>query len=103
MGFVDGGTGSLFDTCVNCDVDGTEEYNINLEDAIDIINKMTEAISFPPINTENGVRICCVCEVVSANDFGPFISYNNCEITLILSYFCCTFCARWHLIYVFHS
>jgi hypothetical protein len=59
MGFVDSGTGSWFDTCVPCDVDKTEECNNKFEDAIDIINKMTEAISFPPLNTGNEVRICC--------------------------------------------
>jgi hypothetical protein len=74
MGFVDSGTGSWFDTGVPCDVDGTEDVNINFEDVLDINNKMTEAISFPPINTETGVRMFCVCEVVAAHDFEPFIA-----------------------------
>ena len=55
--FVDGGTGSCSETCVTCDVDGTEEGSIIFEEAIDIKDEMPEAISFPPIKTEHEVRL----------------------------------------------
>jgi hypothetical protein len=57
MDFVGSGTGSLFDTCVPCDVNGTEEVSIKFKDSINIKDRMPEAILFPPINTENEVRI----------------------------------------------
>ena len=57
MCFVDGGNGSCSETCVTCDVDGTEEVSIKVEDTIDIKDEMPEAISFPPIKTEHEVRL----------------------------------------------
>ena len=57
MCFVEGGTGSCSETCVTCDVGGTEEVGINVEEDIDIKDEMPEAISFPPIKTENEVRL----------------------------------------------
>ena len=57
MGFVDGETGSCSETCVMCDVEGTEEVSIKVEDELDIKDEMPEAISFPPIKTENEVRL----------------------------------------------
>jgi hypothetical protein len=88
MGFVEGETGYCSETCVTCDVDGTEEVSITTEDAIDIKeevsikveeaidmkDEMPEAISFPPIKTEHEVRLCGVCEVVAAHAFRPFIA-----------------------------
>jgi len=65
MGFGEGGTGSCIETCVECDVDGTEEVSIKVDEAIDIKNEIPEAIIFPPIKTEHEVRLCgvgvCVC------------------------------------------
>ena len=55
--FVEGGTLSCSETCVTCDDGGTEEVGINVEEAIDIKDEMPEAISFPPIKTENEVRL----------------------------------------------
>ena len=72
--YVEGGTGSCSETCVECDVDGTEEGSITVEDAIDIKDEMPEAISFPPIKTENEVRLWGICEVVAAHDIRPFIA-----------------------------
>ena len=57
VGFVQGGTGSCSDTCVTCDVDGTEEVSIEVEEAIDIKDEIPEAISFPSIKTEHEVRL----------------------------------------------
>ena len=57
MGFVDGETGSCSETCVTCDVGGTEEVSIKVEENIDIKDEMPEAITFPPIKTENEVRL----------------------------------------------
>ena len=51
MCFVERATGSCSETCVTCDVCGTEEVSVKVEDEI------PEAISFPPIKTENEVRL----------------------------------------------
>ena len=70
MGFVESETSSNSETCVTCDVDGTEDVSINFQDAIDIkegvsneveeaINikdEIPEAISFPAVKTEHEVR-----------------------------------------------
>ena len=90
MGFVEGETGSCNETGVECDVDGTEEVgieaeealdikeevSIKVEEAIDIKDEIPEAISFPPIKTEKELRPwgVCVCEVLAANAFRPFIA-----------------------------
>jgi hypothetical protein len=85
---VEGETGSCSETCVECDVDGTEEVSIEVEDiinikeelsikveeAIDIKGEIPEAITFPSIKTEHEVRLWGVCEVVAANAFRPFIT-----------------------------
>ena len=57
MCFVDGETGSCSETCVECDVGGTEEVSIKVEGDVDIKDEMPEAISFPPIKTEHEVRL----------------------------------------------
>ena len=41
--FVEGAAGSFSDTCVTCDVDGTEEVGIKVEEAIDIKDEIPEA------------------------------------------------------------
>ena len=64
MGFVEGGTSSCIDTCVECDVAGTEEVSIKVEEAIDIKDEIPKAIIFPPIKTEHEVRLWCVCVCV---------------------------------------
>jgi hypothetical protein len=46
MGFEDGGTGSCSEVCATCGVDGTEEFSINVEEAKDIKDKFSQAISF---------------------------------------------------------
>ena len=74
MCFVEGGTGSCSETCVMCDVGGTEEVSIKVEDAIDIKDEFPEAVSFPPIKTENEVRLWGVCKVVAVHGFRPFIA-----------------------------
>ena len=74
MGFVEGETGSCSQTCVMCDVDGTEDVSIKVEDAVYIKDEVPEAISFPPIKTEHEVRLQGVCEVVAAHAFRPFIA-----------------------------
>ena len=88
VGFVEGETGSCSKTCVMCDVDGTEEVSIEVEDTVDIKeeaiikveeaihikDESPEAISFPPIKSEHEVRLCGVCEVVAAHAFRPFIA-----------------------------
>ena len=101
MEFVEGETGSCNETGVRCDVDGIEEVNIkveealdieeevsvnvedaidikeevsiNVEDAIDIKDEIPEAI-FPPMETEQEVRLWGVCELVAAHCFRPFIA-----------------------------
>ena len=61
MGCVEGETGSCIETCVMCDVDGTEEVSIKREEAIDIKEEIPEAISFPPIKTEREVKLWVLC------------------------------------------
>ena len=71
LDIVDGETGSCGETCVMCDVDGTEdggitvedaipikeEFSVKVEDAIDIKGEIPEAITFTPIKTEHEVRL----------------------------------------------
>ena len=93
MGFVEGGTGSCVETRVECDVDGTEEVSTKVEEAVDIEDEIPEAISFPPIKTEQEVRLWCVCELMAACAFRPFIApKGNCEITLIYFLLCVILC-----------
>jgi len=75
MGFVEGETGSCAETCVMCDVDGTEEVGIKFEEAIDIKEEIcikveeaidikeetSEALIFRPIKAEQGVSFWVVC------------------------------------------
>jgi len=97
VGFVEGETGSCSEAGGKCDVAGTEEVSIKVEealdikeevsikveDAIDIKDEMPEAIPFPQIEPEQEVRLWGVCEVVAAHAFRPFIApKGNCEITL---------------------
>ena len=83
LGFVDSGRGSCSETCVTYDGDGTEEVSINVEEAVDIKNEMPEAIKFPPIKTENEVRLWGVCEVMAAHILSHLLSQKgNCEIWL---------------------
>ncbi len=86
--FVEGETGSCSETGVMFDVDGTEEVSINVEEVIDIMNEMPEAIKFPPIKTENEVSLWVLCAVVAANNFRPFISAEE-IVKLHLTIFCC--------------
>jgi hypothetical protein len=88
VGFVEVETGSCSEAGVKCDVAGTEEVSIKVEealdikeevsikveDAVDIKDEMAEAIPFPPIKTEQEVRLWGVCEVVAAHAFRPFIA-----------------------------
>jgi len=82
---VEGETGSISETdSVTCDVDdGTEEVCIKVEDAIDVNDEIPEAVTSPPINTEQEVRlwgvcvcvcVCVRCEVVAAHAFRPFMA-----------------------------
>jgi hypothetical protein len=48
-------TGPCSETCVTCDVDGTEEGCMKVEETVDIRNEIPEAISFPPLKTEHEV------------------------------------------------
>ena len=52
MGVVEGATGSYSETCVTGDEDGTEEVSIQVEQAKGIKEGIPEAITFPPIETE---------------------------------------------------
>jgi len=78
MGFVKGDTGSCSETCVTCDGDGTEEFSIKVEDAIDIKEEVSfkvegaidikdeipEAVSFPPFETEHEIHLSKVFNCV---------------------------------------
>jgi hypothetical protein len=85
---VEGETVYCSEPCVTCDVDGIEEFSIDIEeaidikeevsikveDAIDIKNEIPEAITLAPITTEHEVRLWGVCELVAAHVFGQFIA-----------------------------
>jgi hypothetical protein len=71
MGFVGGETGYCSETCIMCDVDGTEEVSIEVEDPLDIkeedsINfeavfieeEIPETTTCPPVKTELEVSFC---------------------------------------------
>jgi hypothetical protein len=86
MGCVEGETGSCNETVVTCDVDGTEENVkfeeavdikeeiIKVEEAIDIKDETPEALIFPPIKTEQEVRLWVfLYELVGAYAFTSFI------------------------------
>jgi len=103
---VEGETGSCSETCVTCDFDATDDVSINVEEAIDIKEEISikveeavdikdeipEAIIFPPIKTEQEVSLWCVCEMVAAHAFKPFISPKRyCEITLYYFLLCVMF------------
>jgi len=80
MGFVEGETGACTETCVMCDVDGTDEVSFKVEEAIDIKDEIPETIPFAPIKTKREVSSQGVCLVVAANAFSPFIATKiNCE------------------------
>jgi hypothetical protein len=88
MSSVEGETGSYSETCVTCDVDGTElvsikveevrdikeEVSIKVEEAIDIKDEIPEATTFSSIKNEHEVRHRVVCEMVVAHAFRPFIT-----------------------------
>jgi hypothetical protein len=54
-------TGPCSETCVTCDVDGTEEGCMKVEETIHIKDEIPEAISFPPAKSEHEVRLRGVC------------------------------------------
>jgi hypothetical protein len=54
---VEGETGSCSQTVVKCDVDGTEEVSIKVEESIDIKDEIPEAVSVPSVETEEEVRL----------------------------------------------
>jgi hypothetical protein len=88
VGFVEGETGSWFETGVECDDEGNEEVSpevekdldikeeviIKVEEDIDVKDEIPEPISFPPIKTEQEVRLWSGCEVVAADGFRSFIA-----------------------------
>ena len=80
---VESPTGSYIGTCVTCDDDdGTEEVCMKVEQAIDIMDEIPEAITFPLIKTEQEVRLWGVCDV-SANASMSFVApKRNCKIVL---------------------
>jgi len=57
MEVVEGESGSYSETDVTCDVEGTEEASIKIEDTTDTKDKFQESIIFPPLKTELEVRL----------------------------------------------
>jgi hypothetical protein len=54
---VEGETGYCSETCVTGGVGGTEEIHIKVEEAIDIKDEIPDDTTFPPIKTEQEVRL----------------------------------------------
>ena len=94
---VEGETGSSSETdSVTCDIQGTEEVCIKVECDVDISDGIPEAVTPPPIKTEQEVRLwgVCVCEVVAGHAFRPFMApqkKGNCEITFKYFLLCVVF------------
>jgi hypothetical protein len=100
VGCVEGETGSCSKTGVLCDVDGTDEVSIKVEDTtdieeesitkveepIDIKDEFPEAISFQSIKTEHEVRLWGECEVVADMLLGHSLSQKG-NFEIILNYF----------------
>ena len=67
-----------------CDVGGTDEVSIKVEEAVDIKNGIPEAIIVPPIKTEQEVWLWGVCvrwwQLVLLGHLLP--EKGNCEITV---------------------
>jgi hypothetical protein len=61
---VEGETGSCSQTVVKCDVDGTEEVSIKVQESIDIKDETPEAVVVPFVKTEHEVRLWGVCVCV---------------------------------------
>ena len=94
MDVVEGETGSYSETGVTCDVDGTEEVSIKVEEsidikeeisiegeeAIDIKDEIPEATTFPPIKNELGVRLSRGVRSGGRSCLLP--RKGNCSITL---------------------
>jgi len=112
VGFVEGDTGSCSEAGVKCDDVGTEEVSmkveealdikeeviIKVEEAVDIKDEIPESIIFPPIKTEQEVKLWGVCEVVATPAFRAFIApKRNCEITLN----CFLLCVMFRVPYIF--
>jgi hypothetical protein len=87
MGFVEGEGCSCNETGVECDVDATEEVSTEVDEAVYIKDEIPEAKMFPPIKTEQEVRLLGVCEVVAeVMLLGHLLPQKgNCDI--ILNYF----------------
>jgi hypothetical protein len=85
---VEGAAGSCIETGVRCDVYGSEEVSIKVEEALDVKavvsikveeaidtrDEIPEFVSVPSIKTEHEVRLWGICEVVAAHAFRPFIA-----------------------------
>jgi hypothetical protein len=73
MGFVEGETGYCSDRSVTCDVDGSEEVSIQVEQTVAVKDEFIESLKFPPIKTEREVRLQVLCEMVPSHADRPFI------------------------------
>jgi hypothetical protein len=58
---VEGETGSCSQTVVKCDIEGTEEVGITVEESIDMKDETPEAVLVPFVKTEHEVRLWGVC------------------------------------------
>ena len=100
---VEGETGPCNETVVTCDVDGTEEnikveeavdikeeVSIKVEETVDIKDEIPEALIFPPIKTEQEVRLWVLCmswwQLMLLGHLLP--QKGNCEITFNCSLLC---------------
>jgi hypothetical protein len=89
--YVEGETGSYIETGVTCDVDGTkevsikveesidikEEVSVKVEEAVDVKDEVAEEIIVPPIKAEHEVRLQGACNLVAARAFRPFITHKG--------------------------
>ena len=93
MDVVEGETGSSSETdSVTCDVEGTVEVCIKVEEAIDISDEIPEAVTSPAIKTEQEVRLWGggMCGV-AAHAFREFMPPQKETVKLHLNISCFVF------------
>jgi hypothetical protein len=99
MDVVEGATGSYSETGVTCDVEETVEVNIKVEDAIYLNDEIPEAVTSPPINTEQAVRLWGVYEVVAAHAFEAIYGPKKETVKLHLTVSCFVLYCGCHILF----
>jgi hypothetical protein len=106
VGFVEGETGYSSETCVKCDVGGTGEVSIKVEDPIDIKEEVSikfeavyikdetpETTTCAQTKTEHEVRLLSVCEIVTSHALRQLLPQKgNSDVILYYLLLCVKLC-----------